>query len=102
MLALGRALGCTPQVLIVDEMSLGLAPLIVQRQLPRLRRIADETGTAVLFVEQHVQLALEIADRAYLLTHGEVTVAAAAAELANRPDLLQSSYLSGISPHQGD
>ncbi len=67
MLAVGRALVSRPRILLVDEMSLGLAPVIVERLLPILRRVATELGTAVLFVEQHVALALEVADRAYVL-----------------------------------
>jgi branched-chain amino acid transport system ATP-binding protein len=60
MLAIGRALVTWPRLLLVDEMSIGLAPVIVERLLPVLRRVADELGTSVLFVEQHVALALEI------------------------------------------
>jgi branched-chain amino acid transport system ATP-binding protein len=70
MLALGRALVTRPRLLLVDEMSLGLAPVVVERLLPILRRAANELGAGVLFVEQHVALALEISDRAYVLTHG--------------------------------
>jgi len=70
MLAVGRALVTRPRLLLVDEMSLGLAPVIVDRLIPVLRRAADEMGSSVLFVEQHVALALEVADRAYVLTHG--------------------------------
>jgi branched-chain amino acid transport system ATP-binding protein len=93
MLALGRALAARPRVLLVDELSLGLAPVIVQRQLPRLRHIAHQTGAAVLFVEQHVHLALTIADRAYVLSHGELVLSGTGADLVGRTDLLQSSYL---------
>ena len=81
MLAVGRALVSRPRILLVDEMSLGLAPVIVERLLPILRRAADELGAAVLFVEQHVALALEIADRAYVLTHGRIVLEGPAEEL---------------------
>ena len=93
MLALGRALVTRPRLLLVDEMSLGLAPVVVERLLPVLRRAADELGASVLFVEQHVALALEISDRAYILAHGRIRLEGAAAELRERRELLAASYL---------
>jgi branched-chain amino acid transport system ATP-binding protein len=93
MLAVGRALVTRPRLLLVDEMSLGLAPVIVERLLPILRRAASELGSSVLFVEQHVALALEISDRAYILTHGRIRLEGAAAELRERRELLAASYL---------
>src|SRR6202042_2714270 len=93
MLAVGRALVTRPRLLLVDEMSLGLAPVIVERLLPILRRAADELGASVLFVEQHVALALEISDRAYVLTHGRIGLEGPAAELRERRELLAASYL---------
>src|SRR5579863_5653342 len=93
MLALGRALVTRPRLLLVDEMSLGLAPVIVERLVPILRRAADELGASVLFVEQHVALALEVSDRAYVLTHGRIRLEGAAAELRERRELLAASYL---------
>jgi branched-chain amino acid transport system ATP-binding protein len=93
MLAVGRALVCAPRVLLVDEMSLGLAPVIVERLLPILRRVAEDTGAGVLFVEQHVSLALEVADRAYVLSHGRLVLEGRAADLRGRRELLRSSYL---------
>jgi branched-chain amino acid transport system ATP-binding protein len=93
MLAVGRALVSRPRLLLVDEMSLGLAPVIVERLLPILRRVATELEAAVLFVEQHVALALEVADRAYVLNHGRLVLEGRASELRRRPDLLRSSYL---------
>lgn len=93
MLALARAMVGNPKLLLVDEMSLGLAPIIVERLLPIVRQIADETGAAVLIVEQHIQMALSVADRAYVMSHGEVTMSGTADELADRRDLLEASYL---------
>jgi len=92
MLALGRALAARPKLLMVDEMSLGLAPVIVERLMPVLRRIADD-GCGVLVVEQHVHLALEFADRGYVLSHGDLVLHGAAADLDRRRDLLAASYL---------
>jgi branched-chain amino acid transport system ATP-binding protein len=93
MLALGRALVTRPRLLLVDEMSLGLAPVIVERLVPILRRAADELGASVLFVEQHVALALEVSDRAYVLAHGRIGLEGPAAELRERRELLAASYL---------
>jgi len=93
MLAIGRALVTRPRLLLVDEMSLGLAPVIVERLLPILRRVTDEMGASVLFVEQHVALALEVSDRAYILSHGHIALEGAAADLRERRDLLAASYL---------
>ena len=67
--------------------------MIVERLLPILRRAADELGASVLFVEQHVALALEISDRAYVLAHGRIRIEGPAAELRERRELLAASYL---------
>ena len=95
MLAMARALVSGPKLLLVDEMSLGLAPIIVERLLPIVRDIADQTGAGVLIVEQHVHLALEVADRAYVMSHGEIVLQGPASELIERQDLLEASYLGG-------
>ncbi len=93
MLAMARAMRSSPRLLLVDELSLGLAPLIVEQLLGVLRTIATETGTGILVVEQHVQLVLDIADRAALMRQGRIIHDGPAAELKRRPELLESGYL---------
>jgi branched-chain amino acid transport system ATP-binding protein len=80
MLALGRALAAQPQVLLIDELSLGLAPKIVDRLLAVLRSAADETGLAVLLVEQQARRALSVLDRWLLLNHGRLVAEGVSAD----------------------
>jgi ABC-type branched-subunit amino acid transport system ATPase component len=93
MLAIGRALARRPKLLLIDELSLGLAPIIVERLLPVVRDYAKDSGCGVLLVEQHVEQALSIADRGYVLSHGEVSAAADSAGLRANPQLVLASYL---------
>jgi branched-chain amino acid transport system ATP-binding protein len=92
MLAVARALARHPKLLLLDELSLGLAPVIVERLLPVVRDYAVESGCGVLLVEQHIELALTIADRGYVLSHGEVVLHDRADALRGRRDLLMASY----------
>ena len=93
MLGLGRALARRPKLLMVDELSLGLAPVIVQRLLPILRRYADDAGAGVLLIEQHVQMALSIANRGYVLVHGDTVMQGQASQLLRDRHLLTASYM---------
>ena len=93
MLAVGRALARHPKLLLLDELSLGLAPVIVESLLPVVRQYADESGCGVVLVEQHIELALTIADRGCVLSHGEVVLRGEADELRRNHELLISSYL---------
>jgi branched-chain amino acid transport system ATP-binding protein len=92
MLVIARALAQGPRYLLVDELSLGLAPAIVRRLLPRIREIAAR-GVGVLLVEQFAFLALRYADRAAVLDRGRIVISGTAAEVAERPDLLAAAYL---------
>jgi branched-chain amino acid transport system ATP-binding protein len=98
MLAMARALIQKPRVLLVDEMSLGLAPIIIESLLPIVRRIAEDGKSSVVLVEQHVQLGLSVADEVLVLSHGRSILHAEAAEVQKRPELLEEAYL-GAGTH---
>ena len=93
MLAVARGLARRPRLLLLDELSLGLAPVIVEGLLPVVHQYALDSGCGVLLVEQHIQLALEIADRGYVLSHGEIALHDTAKVLQADRELLISSYL---------
>ena len=92
MLVLARACVCEPKIIMIDELSLGLAPVIVKRLMPAIRRLADE-GIAVLLVEQFAYQALEIGDRACVLNHGATAFSGTARELLDNPEKLRHAYL---------
>ena len=96
MLAIARAMATRPRLLLLDELSLGLAPVVVQRLLPVVSQLSESTGCAVLIVEQHVHLALSMATRAYVLSHGKLVLSGSAAHLRDNPDLLHASYLGSV------
>jgi branched-chain amino acid transport system ATP-binding protein len=96
MLAVGRALLGRPRTLVIDEMSLGLSPTVVESLFLSLRRIVAEFGSSVLLVEQHIELALRNADRAYVMVHGEIVLHRDAATLSGDNDLLMSAYLGEL------
>jgi len=94
MLSLARALGREPKVLLADELSLGLAPIIVTNLLQAVRDAADQRGVGVLLVEQHVRRALAVADRAYVMERGRITLGGTAAEVSGQIDRIEAAYLT--------
>jgi branched-chain amino acid transport system ATP-binding protein len=97
MLAVARALVQKPRVLLIDEMSMGLAPTIVERLLSVVRCIVASGDTAVVLVEQHVRLALAVADHAIVLSHGDVTLSGSPRALLADPARLEAAYISSGS-----
>jgi branched-chain amino acid transport system ATP-binding protein len=92
MLAMARALVQEPRVLLVDEMSMGLAPQVVELLFGTVRRIADDRAAAIVLVEQHVTLALQVADEAAVLSRGRIVLRGAAAELRADGTRLEQAY----------
>ena len=102
MLALARALSRKPSLLLADELSLGLAPMIVDRLLSAVRAAADQHGTGALIVEQHARKALKYSDRMYLMARGQIQLELPSHEALERLDEIESAYLSGISETEED
>lgn len=96
MLSLAKSMVPEPRLLLIDELSLGLAPVIVEDLLETLQRYVGR-GVSVVVVEQHVDLALEIAERAYFMERGQIRFDGPAEELRGRDDLLRSVFLSSTA-----
>lgn len=96
MLVAGRALMSQPRLLLVDELSMGLAPIVVEQLFAALKHV-NARGTAVLLVEQFVHLALRNTQRAYVLAKGEVAVEGKSSELLASPDVM-AAYLGEAVP----
>jgi branched-chain amino acid transport system ATP-binding protein len=94
MVVLAQALVSRPKVLVVDELSLGLAPIVVKRLVPVLARVA-ESGVGVLLIEQFAHVALGLATKAYVLEGGKLRYSGTATELTEHPEMLHSAYLLG-------
>jgi branched-chain amino acid transport system ATP-binding protein len=94
MLTVARALGRSPSVMLLDELSLGLAPIIVSRLLHAVRTAAKERGVGVLLVEQHVRQALEVADRVYVMQRGRVVMSGSAEEIGGQLSDIEAAYLT--------
>ena len=102
MLALARALSRKPSLLLADELSLGLAPMIVDRLLGAVRAAADQHGTGALIVEQHARKALRYSDRMYLMARGQIQLELSSDEAIKRLDEIEALYLSGTSETEED
>ena len=102
MLALARALSREPSILLADELSLGLAPKVVDRLLGVVRAAADERGTGALIVEQHAHKALKYADRMYLMARGQILMELPANEAIGRLDEIEDAYMRGTSETEED
>ncbi len=94
MLVLSQALVSKPKVMLIDELSLGLAPVIIKRLIPTIGKVV-ESGVGVLLIEQFATVALGLANRVHVMDRGRIELSASATELKENPDLLHSSYLLG-------
>jgi len=97
MLTLARALARRPKVLLADELSLGLAPLVVERLLQAVRAAADEEGVAVLLVEQHIRKALKIADHVLVMRRGAVVLSGSGEDLRGRTADIEAAYMAAAA-----
>ena len=97
MLTLARALSREPRVLLADELSMGLAPIVVKRLLDAVVRVARQQQTAVLLVEQHVRKALEYCDRAYVMHRGRIELSGTASEMLGRIGEIEDRYLTAAT-----
>jgi len=93
MLALGRALMSAPRILLIDEPSVGLAPLLVRRTVDKIKELKDGRQLTVLMAEQNFTQAIRIADRGYVIVHGRIEFEGASAEALNNNELIRQFYL---------
>ena len=100
MVVLAQALVSKPKFILIDELSLGLAPVVVKRLIPTIEKLA-ESGTGVLLIEQFATIALGMANEAYVMGSGQIRFSGTAGELKRNPELLQSAYLSRASTNGG-
>jgi branched-chain amino acid transport system ATP-binding protein len=96
MVVLAQALASKPKIVIVDELSLGLAPVVVKRLMPVMEEVASR-GTGVLLIEQFAHVALALANRAYVIEGGQIKYSGTARELRENPDIVKAAYLLGAT-----
>jgi branched-chain amino acid transport system ATP-binding protein len=99
MLTVARALGRDPSVMLLDELSLGLAPIVVRRLLDAVRTASTERGVGVLLVEQHVRQALEVADHVYVMQRGRIALSGPATDIGGQLSEIEAAYLTAAQDH---
>ena len=97
MLAIARALMSSPRLLLIDEPSVGLSPLLVSQTISKIGELKQRVGLTVLMAEQNFNQAIRIADRGYIIVHGEIAVAAESVEALKANDIVKRLYLGGIA-----
>ena len=97
MLALGRALMLAPKILLVDEPSVGLAPILVSRTIDKIKELKERLNLTVLMCEQNFNQAIRIANRGYIIVHGEIVVAAGSVDELKGNDIVKRLYLGGVA-----
>ena len=93
MLAIARALMSEPRILLVDEPSVGLAPILVSRVIAKIRELKEQRNLTVLMAEQNFNQAIKIADRGYIIVHGDIAFAAASAAELSENEMVKQYYL---------
>ena len=97
MLAIARALMSSPRLLLVDEPSVGLSPLLVSQTITKIGELKQQFGLTVLMAEQNFHQAVRIADRGYIIVHGEIAVAAKSVDDLKANDIVKQLYLGGVA-----
>ena len=97
MLAIARALMSSPHLLLIDEPSVGLSPLLVSQTITKIGELKQRVGLTVLMAEQNFNQAIRIADRGYIIVHGEIAVAAQSVDELKANDIVKRLYLGGVA-----
>ncbi len=97
MLAIARALMSSPRLLLIDEPSVGLSPLLVSQTIAKIGELKERFGLTVLMAEQNFNQAIRIADRGYIIVHGEIVVAARSVDELKANDIVKRLYLGGVA-----